>query len=107
MPPWSPTGATPAARTPPERGDDGTGSVRDLPSVFPAPAAADDPPRPCRSRPCPAPRSPALVRCLSIAVLAALLLGAGVLALPVAAASRAKVVVVVGPVGSHNAHYKS
>jgi flagellar hook assembly protein FlgD len=47
------------------------------------------------------------VRRLSIAVLAALLLAAGVSASPVSAASRAKVVVVVGPVGSHNAHYKS
>ena len=47
------------------------------------------------------------MRRLSAAVLAALLLGLAVGALPVVAGSSAKVVVVVGPVGDHNAHYKS
>ena len=47
------------------------------------------------------------MRRLSIAVLTAVLLSVAVSAVPVAAGSGAKVVVVVGPVGDHNAHYKS
>jgi flagellar hook assembly protein FlgD len=47
------------------------------------------------------------LRRLSSAILVALLLGLSLAALPVRAASTPKVVVVVGPVGDHNAHYKS
>ncbi len=47
------------------------------------------------------------MRRLSIAVLTAVLLSIAVSAVPVAAGSGAKVVVVVGPVGDHDAHYKS
>ena len=47
------------------------------------------------------------MRRLTAAVLAALLLGMGLAALPVHAGSTAKVVIVVGPVGSHNKHYKA
>ncbi len=47
------------------------------------------------------------MRRVPAAVLVALLLALGLTALPVEAGSTAKVVVVVGPVGDHNAHYKS
>jgi len=42
-----------------------------------------------------------------VAVLAALFVALALPATPVAAASMAKVVVIVGPVGDHNAHYKA
>jgi flagellar hook assembly protein FlgD len=42
-----------------------------------------------------------------VAVLAALFVALALPATPVAAASTAKVVVIVGPVGDHNAHYKA
>ena len=47
------------------------------------------------------------MRRLPTALLIAFLVGLGVGVLPVAAASTAKVVIVVGPVGDHNRHYKA
>ncbi len=47
------------------------------------------------------------MRRLSSAFLVALLLGLSLAAVPARAGSTAKVVIVVGPVGDHNAHYKS
>ena len=47
------------------------------------------------------------MRRLSSAILVALLLGLSLAALPARAGSTAKVVIVVGPVGDHNAHYKA
>ena len=57
-------------------------------------------PPPASWSPCP------LSRAL-VAVLAALFVALALPATPVAAASMAKVVVIVGPVGDHNAHYKA
>src|SRR3954467_12443956 len=60
----------------------------------------DGRPSPVLSEPCP------LHRAL-LALVVAMLLGVALPATPVAAASGAKVVVVVGPVGDHTAHYKA